>query len=215
MAEITALKNRGGKVEVCIDGKLSFSMSAELASRLSLRVGQFLSTDEIQEVLEAESIERCLAVALRLLSYRPRSRAELKWRLLGRGFPDASVDRVLTLLEQERFIDDIAFAYYWIDNRAQFKPRSAKLIGLELRRKGISPEVVSEAIQSLDDEILAYQAGLRKARALARLPQEEFYQRLYSYLRRRGFADGVIRSVVRRLWEACNPNSGQTMFVEP
>ncbi len=201
MAKVTALKRRGGKVEVCLDGELSFKVSAEVAGRLNLSAGQVLSADEVEELLETEAVERCLAVAFRLLSYRPRSRAELRQRLLRRGFSEIVVYKVLALLKEKGLVDDVAFARYWADNRARFKPRSARLISLELKRKGISSEVVSEAIQSLDDEVLAYEAGSKKARALARLPEEEFYQRLYNYLCRRGFGDGVIRSVLGRLRE--------------
>ncbi len=216
MGEITALKARGGRVEVCIDGVLSFNVSIEVASRLEITVGRCLSADEIQELLAVEAVERCLAAALRLLKYRPRSRIELKRRLLGRGFPEASVDRALALLEERGFIDDVAFARYWIDNRARFKPMGVRLMSLELKRKGVSDGVVQEATRSLDDEALAYQAGLKKARALARFPEEEFCRRLYGFLRRRGFTDGVIRSVLRRLWEVCSAaNDEIAMFAEP
>lgn len=216
MAEITAIKARAGKVEVCIDDRFSFRVSAEVASRLGLTVGQCLSADEVQELLVVEATERCLAVALRLLSYRPRSRAELKQRLLARGFPGASVDRVLALLEKKGLIDDEAFARYWIDNRAHFKPRSTRLMSLELKCKGVSEEIVDKTTKVLDDEMLAYQAGLKKARALAGLSEGEFYQRLYGYLRRRGFTDGVIRSVLRPLWEMCSGTDNQAVnFVEP
>ncbi len=199
MAEVTTLKSRGGKVEVCIDNTLSFSVSVEVASRLNLSMGRSLTDDELQELLEVEAVERCLTAAFRLLSYRPRSRAELRQRLLGRGFSEIVVDRVLALLGQRGLVDDVAFAHYWADNRARFKPRSARLIGLELRRKGVGPEVVGEVIQSLDEEVLAYEAGLKKVRALARLSEEEFCQRLYDHLHRRGFADEVIRPVLERL----------------
>lgn len=216
MGEITALKAKGGKVKVCIDGVLAFNVSTEVASRLNITVGRFLSADEIQELLAVEAVERCLAAALRLLQYRPRSRIELKRRLLGRGFPESSVDRALALLEEKGFIDDVVFARYWIDNRARFKPMGVRLISLELKRKGVSDGVVQEATQSLDDEALAYQAGLKKARALARLPEEEFRQRLYGFLCRRGFTDGVIRSVLRRLREVCSAaNDEIAMFTEP
>ncbi len=147
--------------------------------------------------------ERCFAAALRLLGYRPRSRAELRQRLLRRGFSDILIDKVLMVLEQKGLVDDVAFARYWTENRLQFRPKSARLINLELRRKGVTPEIASEVTEGLDEESLAYRAGLQRVRVFANLTGEEFHNRLYHYLQRRGFAHAVIEAVLKRLRDDC------------
>lgn len=210
MGEITDLRVKGERVEVCIDGKLSFSISAALANGMQLSIGQILSADEIQDLIEVEATGRCFDAALRLLSYRPRSRNELRQRLIKRGFSEIVVDRTILVLEQRGLIDDRAFAQYWTDNRVQFKPKSARLISLELKQKGVSPEVVDEVTELLDEESLAYHAAVKKTRFLANCSDGESCKRLYEYLRRRGFGDAVIRSVLRRLVEVHNTNSDQS-----
>lgn len=152
-------------------------------------------------MIEADMTERCLEAALRLLGYRPRSRAELKQRLLRRGFPDISIDKVIVALEQKGLVDDVAFARYWTENRLQFRPKSARLINLELKRKGVTPEIASEVTEGLDEETLAYRAGLQRARVFANMTEKEFHNRLYRYLQRRGFGHMVIEPVLRRLWD--------------
>ncbi len=144
---------------------------------------------------------RCFEAALRLLGYRPRSRAELKQRLSRRGFPDILIDKVIMVLEQKGLVDDAAFARYWTENRLQFRPKSARLINLELRRKGVTPEIAGGVTEGLDEESLAHRAGLQKARVFANLTEEEFRNRLYRYLQRRGFAHEVIEPVLKRLWD--------------
>jgi regulatory protein len=113
---------------------------------------------------------------------------------------------VLKALEERGLIDDRAFAQYWKDNRVRFKPKSARLIRLELKQVGISPELAGAVTELLDEESLAYDAAVRKARVLRSCSEEEFSKRLYNHLQRRGFADAVIRSVLRRLAEVHNAN---------
>jgi len=206
VGKITELRTRGKKVELCIDGTLSFSVSVALANRMRLSPGQVLSAEEINHLMETETTERCFDAALRLLKYRPRSRVELKQRLIRHGFCEMSVDKVLKALEERGLIDDRAFAQYWKDNRVRFKPKSARLIRLELKQVGISPELAGAVTELLDEESLAYDAAVRKARVLRSCSEEEFSKRLYNHLQRRGFADAVIRSVLRRLAEVHNAN---------
>jgi len=95
----------------------------------------------------------------------------------------------------------LAFAQYWRDNRLSFNQRSQRLIKLELRQKGVTAETANEVLENLNDEIAAYEVGLKKMRFLANLDYSEFHRRLSGYLQRRGFDYGTIKSVVVRLWQ--------------
>jgi regulatory protein len=162
MGRITALRVGGGKkrVNVFVDGSFSFAIDGEVAGKAGLQVGQHLSADQIEELTQASLFQNCLDAALRYLSYRPRSDAEVTQRLRRHGFADDVVSRTITELRERKLIDDVA----------------------------------------LDDEVSAYEAGLKKARVVAVLDYGEFGRRLSGYLRRRGFSYEVISAVVARLW---------------
>lgn len=202
MGRITALRMGGGKkrVNVFVDGSFSFAIDGEVAGRVGLEVGQHLSADQIEELTQTSLFQNCLDAALRYLSYRPRSDAEVRQRLRRHGFADDVVSRTITELEQRKLIDDVAFAHFWIDNRLSFSPRSRRLIKLELRQKGVAYQTADEVTGDLDDEVSAYEAALKKARVLAALDYGEFRRRLSGYLRRRGFSYEVVSTVVARLW---------------
>jgi len=192
----------GGKkrVNVFVDGSFSFAIDGEVAGRVGLEVGQHLSADQIEELTQTSLFQNCLDAALRYLSYRPRSDAEVRQRLRRHGFADDVVSRTITELEQRKLIDDVAFAHFWIDNRLSFSPRSRRLIKLELRQKGVAYQTADEVTGDLDDEVSAYEAALKKARVLAALDYGEFRRRLSGYLRRRGFSYEVVSTVVAGLW---------------
>lgn len=203
MGIITALRvnDRKKQVSVFIDGSFSFSVIKELATTAGLRIGQHLLAEQIKELKQANLFQSCFEAALHYLSYRPRSETEVRQRLRHRGFKGDVVDKVITELKKRRLIDDIAFAQYWRDNRLSFKPRSRRLIKLELRQKGVAAEMANEILEALDDENAAYEAGLKKVRILSDLDYNEFHRSLSSHLRRRGFDYEAISSAVMRLWQ--------------
>ena len=200
---ITALRlnDRKKHVSVFIDGSFLFSIGEEVAVKAGLDVGQHLSAEQIEKLKQVDLFQSCHGAALHYLSYRPRSEAEVRQRLRRRGFNDEVVDKVIVGLKEGGLIDDAAFAQYWRDNRLSFRPRSKRLIKLELRQKGVAIETANELVEDLDDEKAAYEAGLKKARVLSGLDHSEFHSRLSGYLRRRGFDYETIGSTVARLWQ--------------
>ena len=71
---------------------------------------------------------------------------------------------------------------------------------MELRQKGLPDEVAQTALAGLDEEALAYEAGLKKARRLEVLEWNEYRRKLSEFLARRGFPYSVIAPVVSRIW---------------
>ncbi len=90
--------------------------------------------------------------ALRFLSYRPRSEKEVRNKLkiksekLKIEDSAAIIDRVIQKLKEYKFLDDVEFAKKWIESRLRFKPRSSRLIKMELKQKGIEPEIIDKMI---------------------------------------------------------------------
>ena len=149
---------------------------------------------------DEEPLSRAYNAALRLLSYRPRSEAELKARLL-RRFSMPTIENVLASLKEQHLLDDVSFAHFWRHSRESSRPRSATLIRRELMTKGVSREIAEAAIEDMDDDESAYRAGLKAARHLEKADFVTFRRKVWSYLQRRGFGPSLIRRTVNRLWE--------------
>ena len=149
------------------------------------------------------------SAALRLLGYRGRSEAEVRRRLAPR-YSVQTIERVITSLTEQGYLDDAAFAAQWRSNRERRRPRGKSLLRLELRGKGIPEETIREALEDFDGLGNAYRAGQSLALRLAGEEFTKFRQRLWSILQRRGFEGSVIRETVQTLWqESSDPlNSG-------
>ncbi len=204
MRKITAIRirrGRGKRVNVLLDGKLAFSLEADVAVKEGLQVGQELSAGQIEALAGSDHFHRCLNAAIHYLSYRPRSESEIRTRLQQRGFDGDSVEAVIARLKEQRLVDDMAFAQFWKDNRESFSPRSQWLTKLELRRKGVAAYIIDQVVDTVDDNVSAYRAARSKARSLSMSDYQSFRLRLSGYLKRRGFGYEVINHTVEQLWQ--------------
>src|SRR5262249_41183467 len=131
---------------------------------------------------------------------QPRSEKDLRDRLRRRGFHTPAVDSAITRMRELSYIDDAAFARFWVDARQASTPRSRRALAFELSRKGVTRELASETVSELSDEEAAYEAAQRRLRALRTLDYEAFTRRLGNFLASRGFGYGVSRSTIDRCW---------------
>ena len=203
MSTITAIEvqKRGkDRVNVSLDGAFAFSLGIEVLEKQGLRLGQMLSDSQREELVKADLFHKCLNAALHLLSYRPRSEAEVRIRLRPR-FEEQAIDSVIVHLKARHMVDDVAFAQFWKENRESFSPRSKRMIMLELRRKGIDSEVITDVVEAIDDEQSAYRAAEKKARSWAKEDYNAFRRKLGAFLSRRGFSSEVANSIMERLWQ--------------
>ena len=199
---ITALrfqKRNKERVNVYLDGKFAFGLAAIEAAHL--QVGQVLSDADIARLQKKDEIERAYERALNFLSYRPRSEAETRRNLREKNLDDDVIEVVIERLTRARLLDDREFARYWVDNRVQFKPRGARALRQELWEKGVPDAIITEAIESVDEENIARRVAEDGARRMAHLQPDDFCRKLNAYMARRGFSYAVIKPLVEEMLE--------------
>jgi regulatory protein len=192
------LAGKATKVRVYLDGHYAFTLEPEAA--IGLKLGQELDPSDVTNLAVKNERLRCLAAAYRYLANRPHSERELTEKLQ-RRFGDDITKFALADLKDHNLLNDAAFARYWCEARETFRPHSRRLIGLELRQKGIAPEAIETATSTLNDADSAYRAAARKAKLLKSADYDTFLRNIGEYLRRRGYDYEVIRQTVQTLWQ--------------
>ncbi len=203
---ITAIdvQPRRRRVNLHLDGHLTLTLSPEVLAEAGLHIGDPLTAIEMEKLRASEARHGALDTTLRLLSYRPRSEAELRQRLARSGTPPPLIDETITRVRELGLADDETFARSWVESRQRSSPRSRRLIALELADKGVSRRITQESLSALDDIAeadAAYRAAARRAPTLATLPHADFRRRLGNFLLRRGFDYDTVRATATRLWE--------------
>ena len=196
---IEAQKRNPDRVNIQLDGEFAFGLTRFVAARL--KIGQELSAEQVASLQADETREQAYQQALLYLSFRPRSVSEIRRNLQKHDIPAPVIDATLERLRTAKLADDSQFARAWVENRAAFRPRGRRALEAELRQKGLSDEATHTALSGLDEETLAYEAGIKKARRLETLPWNEFRTKLSEFLARRGFPYSVISPVVSRIWK--------------
>ena len=199
---ITALeiqKRDKERVNVYIDGEFAFGLNVLDAARL--KKGQVLTEAQIAELRDADAVVQAVNTAAHFLSYRPRSTQEIRRNLKEKETPEAVIDAAIERMAGMGYLDDAAFARYWVDNRSQFKPLSHRALRQELRQKGLSDSVIDEALGEQNEPDLAYKAATTQLRKLRNRSVKDFKTKINAFLQRRGFSYSTTQDVVRRIIE--------------
>ncbi len=223
---IEPLRPRGIRVRIHLDRGDPFEVFLEALERSRLGVGDSLPPNHRHHLLNEDADIQVREAALSLLSWRARTRAELRRRLLAKGFRPARVDACLERLRKKGFLDDSAVSAAFVRDRLRHRPRGRARLSAELRGKGVDPAVAQRVVErvlseeGLTDAALARRVaagwlarqGASVVEALIREPhdpdREKARRRLYSYLTRRGFRGDALRGAVAGVLESARQANG-------
>ncbi len=216
--KITAIEvqqRRPNRRSIFVDGAFALALDEALALEHGLYVGREVSQAELDQWSAADLFQQTLDHALNFLTFRPRSRAEVRRNLQGRRVSPELIELVLARLEELGVLSDQQFAAFWVENREQFNPRSARALGAELRQRGVDRETIEAAVAPERDEERAVAAAQKKLRGLAHADYPTFRKQLGGFLLRRGFSYGVSAAVVRQLWQETHQECPDEDEAEP
>ena len=139
--------------------------------------------------------------AIRLLSRRELSAAQLRDRLLARDLPATEVAQAIARLTTERLVDDARAAAAHARRLVGVRHRGALRARREIEALGIAPETARRAVDAvvaeIGDTVLLERAIARRLRGPIR--DRAHFRRVYQALLRQGFRpDEVARALVAR-----------------
>lgn len=181
------------------DGR-ELTFSDEACALAGVHIGDPADDPLLAALAEAEGRNNAHNIALRLLSVRSRSEAEIRRRLAMRQIQPADIDAEVERLKRVGLLDDEAFAQAWVSDRRAMAPRGRRLLRSELAGKGIAAEWATAATQDLDDSESALALARSRARGAAMADFETFLTRVGGLLRRRGFDYGTALAATRTAW---------------
>ncbi len=134
--------------------------------------------------------------SLKYLSYRPRTAWEVRKKLLGRGYDDEIVNRVVDFLAEYKFLDDDSFIEMWIRSRTREKPSGRRRIYAELAEKGLDRGIIDRHLAKITPQKEQEMAeALVQKKCLKNITD---YKRLRGFLLRRGFDPEIVNEVLTK-----------------
>ena len=195
-------KNR---VNVSVNGKYRFSLDYTQIADLGVKVGNEYTEAQLTDLENESQFGKLYMRALEYSLMRPHSQYELTQYLyrktrdtltktgsIKKGVSKELTERVFDRIIEKGYVNDEAFARYWIENRQLRKGISKRKLQAELASKGVNRSIVesllSETERSDEDEILKIIE--KKA---SRYDDE---QKLIAYLARQGFSYDDIKQAI-------------------
>ena len=153
--------------------------------------------------MDAKELEkefgRAKKFVFRLYKFRPRSEKELAEHLKTKGFSHNTITKSIQYFKRIGMLDDRLFAQGWINSRLK-KPFGMRRIRYELKKKGVSDEILDEqfekAVRHYDEIETLTALAKRQAAHYKNLDARTTQRRLFAYLARRGFQNSSIQKIV-------------------
>ena len=159
-------------------------------------------TDELCEQIKTEVLtKRARLRAMNLLMKHSFTEHKLREKLVEGGYPDDIVDDAIDYVVGYGYVDDCAYARYYIVSHSQDK--SIRRLTYDLMAKGISKDIIDEVLRDTEgtidevDEEAQIRRLLEKRRFVASLADSETIRKTCTYLTGRGYSADIIRRVLR------------------
>lgn len=179
-----------------------FSVSQDLLVQHMLRKGLELDVETIEQLKRDDGLHQFYTLSLHFLSYRMRSRHEIKEYLQKKGASQDQIKEMIERLQKEGYIDDRAFSEMFVRSRMSTTGKGPLLIKKELIEKGIDPQLADEALQIYDEHTQlkkAFKWAEKKLNSGDKKSIRQKTQSLQHTLLQKGFSGSVIQRVLEEV----------------
>lgn len=154
------------------------------------------------EQKELSEIEKAKSDALKFLSARSRSTAELEKKLKRKRYSAMAIEETVAVLKRQGFLDDEKFAKLFANSLTYSRPTGKSKLKFDLKQKGVPADVIERTLgnlQDYDEAKMAEELVRKRLRLMSGVPEEAKKRRLFGFLQRRGFASDVIFKALDRV----------------
>jgi regulatory protein len=150
--------------------------------------------------------QRTFNRAIKLLTIKPRSVAELRERLLrGKSADQNVVETVIARLQEYGYLNDERFAFSYASLRVKQRPLGRRRLERDLKLKKVAEPVAQEALELVyaetPEEQLIDAAIEKRIRVRGRPKTREEAKKLFDHLLRQGFEFELVSDKVRALFD--------------
>jgi regulatory protein len=200
MSKITRIeeqKKKKSRVNIYIDGEFSFGLYKDTVVKYHLYEGREVTAEEISSIREFEKLNDAKEKVRNYISYRERSKKEIKNFLASKDIQEELAKKVLDDFEKTELVDDNRFAWSWIKNRNKFNPKGNFALKMELKGKGVDETEIENLLQSVDEKENARKALEKAIKKYGKKSSSK--KKILEYMLRRGFEFRTALAVINEV----------------
>jgi len=188
------------RYNIFLDGDFVFGLYDDTILKFGLRSNDELNEIKITEIKEYDEFNYGKKIAYSFLSYRQRSKKELTKKLKDKNISEAVIERIIKLLEDQKYVDDMSYAKIYLETKIRNKPIGKRLLQNKLYEKGIDKDTAEKTLNenySEEKEIDSAKKLFKKySKKIKEKDASEKKQKCYRYLISRGFDYEIVNKVV-------------------
>ncbi len=139
-----------------------------------------------------------LKKVLHYCAYQDRCTQEVRTKLSTFDMPDAEKEKIVKLLVDEGYLDDERYASTFVRSKIHLKKWGVNKIKMSLKMKGISDEIIGNALSEIDPEI--YKDELIKVLKAKKINDSDPYKKkakLAQYAIQKGYEPSLVWDALR------------------
>lgn len=147
-----------------------------------------------------ETNDAILKKVLHYCAYQDRCTQEVRSKLATFDMPDSEKKKMLKLLVDEGYLDDERYASTFVRSKIHLKKWGVNKIKMSLKMKGISEEIINDALSEIDPEI--YKEELIKVLKSKKINESDPYKKkakLAQYAMQKGYEPNLVWDAVKNL----------------
>ncbi|MEE3195666.1 MAG: regulatory protein RecX [Candidatus Neomarinimicrobiota bacterium] len=151
VVDIQVQKRRKNRRNIYLDDGSVFGISEDVFISIPIHIGDTISDQVFNDILESDSKSKIYNSAISLLSYRMRSKSELKDRLIRKNYNEDGIMDVINNLELKGYLDDEKFAYAFAKEKVKNKLIGPIALKFEMSSHKLDLELIDRTINSIYD----------------------------------------------------------------
>ena len=184
------------RCSIYLDNVFYCGLELETVMRHRLKIGDQIEPERLDEIQFDSERVRALDKALSFVTKSKKTQKQVKEHLYSKGYTEQTVESVIEKMKDYRFLDDGDYAETYA--RSYSKTKGKKLIEIELKKKGVSEEDMSEAIENIGDQTESA-VSIAEKYLKNKIKDKQNMLKCYKYLLSKGFEYDVAKSAIERL----------------
>ena len=184
------------RCSIYLDNVFYCGLELETVMRHRLKIGDQIEPERLDEIQFDSERVRALEKALSFVTKSKKTQKQVKEHLYSKGYTEQTVESVIEKMKDYRFLDDGDYAETYA--KSYSKTKGKKLIEIELKKKGVSEEDMSEAIENIGDQTESA-VNIAEKYLKNKIKDKQNMLKCYKYLLSKGFEYDVAKSAIERL----------------
>ncbi|NOX64285.1 MAG: regulatory protein RecX [Chlorobi bacterium] len=199
---LTSVRKFRNKIVLHFDNSETLEIAYEVYLNSGLIKGDEVDKKKLEKLKYENEFFQTKSSAYRYLGNRNHSSFELRVKLTKKGYQKLIIEKVIKDLRAKGYIDDQKFTESFVKNRIEKRKEGIVKINSELKKKGISNEIISDVINNFTDDPIHFQNALQLARKKYQslknkdLDFQKLKGRLFNFLKGKGYTTEIILKVL-------------------